>query len=37
MNKSYEIQINILITTTLPVVVTLYHRPQCEMEKGVNI
>lgn len=32
-----DIQIKILVTTTLAVIVTLYHRPQSVMERGVSI
>lgn len=39
MNKAscHDIQIKIFATTTLAVVVTLYHRPQSTMERGVSI
>ncbi len=33
----HDIQIKIFVTTTLVVVVTLYHRPQSIMERGVSI
>lgn len=39
MNKinRHDVQIKNFVTTTLVVVVTLYHRPQSIMERGVSI
>ena len=39
MNKinRHDVQIKNFVTTTLAVIVTLYHRPQSVMERGVSI